>query len=78
MELDSPPPPAPATDMNDPAPDHVADMEKAMMRQFKVINMLKDQIGNVVLNNVEQAAQMEEMRAEIQALRAGTAAPEQP
>lgn len=49
------------------------DLNRALMRQHKIIGMLKDQIGSVVLANIEQAAQMEDMREEMAQLRAALA-----
>lgn len=55
-----------------PSPQMISneDLNRALLRQHKIIGMLKDQIGSVVLANIEQAAQMDDMREEMAHLRA--------
>lgn len=54
--------------VNTPPPS-ADEMRKVIERQRRVITLLKDQIGNIVLANVEQAAHMEDMRDELDALK---------
>lgn len=49
------------------------DYRRALTRQARVIELLKDQVGSIVLANTEQAAHIEEMRGELGELRAALA-----
>ena len=53
-----------------PAPDpaerqpSVEELSKVIVRQHRVIQLLKEQVGAVVLANVEMMAQVEELQAQ--------------
>jgi hypothetical protein len=63
MEQEMPPPQQPAD------PIEREDMAKLVYRQHVVITKLKEQIGNVVLANVEASAVIDELRQEVNELR---------
>jgi len=48
----------------------LAELNQVIMRQHRVIEKLKEQIGNIVLANTEASARMDEYREENGDLRA--------
>jgi hypothetical protein len=64
MEPITPPPPPTTNGINGASPD---EMMKVLVRQHRVINSLKDQLGSVLLGLAETQATVDELREDLSA-----------